>query len=96
MAELDELRDLFNNDGLRNKVTAATVVAAYSLLSGVDANEKALAKAVLQSPVEWGRIVMMTVLAANEGLTVAQISNASKTAIQNNVNTALPLFAGLI
>lgn len=97
MAELLELRQLFSNDDLKNKVVAATIIKAYDLINtSVDASEKALAKEVLTNPDEWGRIVMMTVLAANESLTTTQISGASKTAIQNNVNAVLPKFAGLI
>lgn len=96
MAELLEIRQQFANDDLRNKVTAATVIAANNLLSGAPtADEKAFAKSVFESPNAMGSIVTMAVLAANKDATVAQIEGASDTTIQSNVDAVVPNLVGV-
>lgn len=96
MATLLEIRQLFANDDFRNKVTAATVIAANNLLSGTPtADEKTFAKSVFQSPDSMGAIVTMSVLAENNGLTVAQIEGAADSAIQTNVDAVVPNLVGV-
>lgn len=96
MATLLELRQQFNNDDFRNRVTAATVIAANDLLSGTPtAEQKAFAKSVFASPNSVGEIVTMAVLAANKSATVAQIESATDNAIQNQVNAVIPNLVGV-
>lgn len=96
MAGLFELRQQFSNDNFRNKVTAATIIAANNLLAGTPtADEKAFAKSVFQSPDAIGAIVAMSVLAANSSATVAQIENATDATIQANVDSVIPNLVGV-
>lgn len=96
MASLLEIRQQFSNDDLRNKITAATVIAANNLLSGTPtADEKAFAKSVFQSPSSMGAIVTMAVLAANSSATVNQINNATDAAIQAQVDAVIPNLIGV-
>lgn len=96
MATLLEIRQQFSNDDLRNRVTAATVIAANNMLAGTPtADEKAFAKSVFQSPGSVGALVTMAILAANKDATVAQINSATDTAIQNQVNAVIPNFVGV-
>lgn len=96
MATLLEIRQQFSNDDLRNKVTTATVIAANALLTGTpSAEQKAFAKSVFQNPNQMGAIVTMAVLAANKDATVAQINNATDTAIQTKVDAVIPKLVGV-
>lgn len=96
MATYTELRQQFSNDDLRNRVVAATVIAANNLLSGTPtAEQKAYAKQVFQNPRSEGEIVFMSVLAANKDATITQIENASDTAIQNQVDAVIPNLVGV-
>lgn len=96
MATLAEIRELFNNDDFRNKVTSATVIAANNLLSGTPSvDEKVFAKNVFETPDAMGKIVTMSVLAANSGLTKTQIENANDAAIQTNVDSVIPNLVGV-
>lgn len=91
MAELLEIQALFNDNDLSLKVVAATVISANNLLSGTPtAADRAFAAAVFSNPVGVGKQVLMSVLATNHALTVAQITGASKAAIQGNVDTVIP------
>ena len=93
MAEYTELRNLFNDDTLRNRVTVATVIAANNLLSGTPSvAEQKFAELVATNPDSIGSKVLMFVLAENNGLTVTQIQQAGDTAIQNAVNSIVPNF----
>ena len=96
MATYTELRQQFSNDDLRNRVVAATVIAANNLLSGTPtAEQKAYAKAVFQNPRSEGEIVFMAVLAANKDATVAQIEGATDAAIQTRVDAVIPNLVGV-
>lgn len=96
MASLLEIRQQFLNDDLRNKVTAATVIAANNLLAGTPtADEKAFAKAVFQTPDSVGAIVTMAVLATNKDATIAQINSATDVAIQGQVDAVIPNLVGV-
>ena len=87
MATLAELRTLFDNADLRNKVGAALIVAAQTELASVgSANGRAWSLKVLRDPKGWADIVLKAVLAQNAGSTLAQIQSANDTAIQTNVN----------
>ena len=87
MATYLELRNQFSNDDLRNKVTAAVVIAAYNLtLATPTANENAWISSVLSTPEVEGRKAFKAVLAANKSATVNQIESATDAAIQTHVD----------
>lgn len=91
MASYAELRNLFSDDTLRNRVTVACVIAAKNQLNGTPtAAQEKFAETVFSNPDEMGRRVLMAVLAANNGLTVAQINAATDAAIQTAVDSVIP------
>lgn len=91
MATYIELYDLLNNSELKNRVLAATVVAAYSLLAGTpDAKDRAWFAAVMANPKGEGMKAFRAVLAANAGLSVASVKEASDSAILSEVETIRP------
>jgi len=90
MATYLEVRQLFNDSDLLNKVTVAVVIAANNLLSGTPtAAEKAWAAEVFSRPGIAGKQAVMAVLAENNALSVAAIQGASDSAIQSGVNTVV-------
>ena len=92
MANYVELRGLFKDSPLLNRVTMATVIAANNLLAGAPtAASKAYASAVFENPEAEARKVFMAVLATNNSLSVAAIQGATDAAIQTAVNTVVPL-----
>ncbi|MBV1929886.1 MAG: hypothetical protein KUG81_10305 [Gammaproteobacteria bacterium] len=94
MATLQELRGLFNDSDLLEKVEAATVIAANNLLAGTPtADQKAWAAAVATNPNTEGKKALMFVLAENEGLSVSAIQSAGDGAIQNNVDDIAQVLA---
>jgi len=87
MATYDELRAEFSDDGLRNRVEVATLIAANNLLSGTPSiNEQKWAAAVFADPGSEGRKAFLAVLAARSGATITDIQGASDAAIQSNVD----------
>ncbi len=91
MATYTELRDLFSDDTLRNRVEVAVIVAADGLLAGTPTtDQQKWATAVFDSPRREGNKAYMAVLAANSGATVAQIQSATDAAIQANVDSVVP------
>jgi len=94
MATLQELRSLFNDSDLLEKVEAATVIAANDLLSGTPtADQKAWAAAVATNPNAEAKKALMFVLASNAGVTVSQIQGAADTAIQASVDAVAQVLA---
>jgi len=96
MATYTELFDLKSNDALKNKITVAVVVKANALISAVTptASEITWADNVLSNPsIESSRLINY-VLAANKSATVAQISSATDSAIQTNVDEAVDAIIG--
>lgn len=91
MAELDELRELFNDSDLRNKIVAAAVIAADTLMAGTPtAADRKWAAGVYSNPDEEGRKVFVAILGANHGLTVTQIKQAGKADTLAKVNQIVP------
>lgn len=87
MATYQELRSLFNDSDLLEKVEVATVIAANDLLATTPTTaQKAWAAQVFASPKTEAQKALMAVLAENSGLTVAQIQGATDTAVQTNVD----------
>lgn len=91
MATYSEIRQLFNDDTLRNRVTVATVIAANSALaSNPTAAQQKFANMVFSSPEEMGRKVLMAVLASNSTYTLAQIQGVTDAALQTAVAAVVP------
>jgi len=87
MATLQELRSLFSNSDLMEKIEAATVIAANDLIGGTpSADDQRWAAVVFSSPASEARKAMMAVLASNNTASVAAIIGASDAAIQGNVD----------
>lgn len=98
MATYLELLSAANNDTVRQKVRVACIIAAETVrgeLTSV-ANHTARmawAKAVFDNPEAMGNKMLWAVLAQNKSATLAAIQGASDTAVQNNVDAAIDLFA---
>ena len=94
MAEYKDLYDLRSNDGLRNKVAVATIIAAESLLAGSPTvDEASWAYRVISNPNGDATAILNLVLAANKDATVIGITGAGDVAIQSNVDAVV---SGLI
>lgn len=89
MASLQELRSLFNDSDLMEKVEAAVVISAEDVVTTgtPTAADKAWATRVAENPNSEARKALMFVLAANKGAAVATIQGAADTAIQTQVDT---------
>ncbi len=91
MAAYEDLRKAFSNDELRNRVVMATIIAAYGLLATApDAADRAWLSAVFSNPDAEGKKVFMGILAANAGLSITNISQATDAAIQTQVEVIVP------
>lgn len=98
MATYTEIYELCNNSALRNKVTVACLMAAQAVMIELDtvgnhANRLLWAKFTFSEPQGMGQKMLMSALAANAALTVAQITAASDVAILATVQAAINLFA---
>ena len=88
MATLQELRGLFNDSDLLEKVEAALIISANDLLSGAPtAAQTSWAAHVFTNPRTEAKKAVMAVLASNSSATTGQILGASDTAIQTNVDS---------
>ena len=98
MAGYAEIRGLFADSTLKNKVEVACIVAAEAI-RGEDAgttnhaNRLVWAKEAFTSPSGTASKMWMALLAANKDLTVQQIQEATDAAIQTKVDAAINLFA---
>ncbi len=91
MATYTEIRDLFNDADLTNKVAVALIIAVNDLLEGTpDAGDRLYASKVFASPQKEARTVLMAVLAGNSSATVSQIQAATDSAIQTKVDAVVP------
>lgn len=97
MATLQELRGLFRDSDLLEKVESATVIAANNLLEATPtAADKAWASGVFSNPFREAQKVLMAVLADNSNATVDQIKGAGvaeaahDATIQSSVDTVVP------
>ena len=87
MASYTDLRNLFSDDTLKNRVDVAIVIAASNLLGGTPtADEQKWAAAVFNSPRTEGQKAFMAVLAANESAPISAIQGATDAALQANVD----------
>ena len=92
MASYLELQSLFNDNDLTLKIQTATIIAANNLLTAgaPSANDRKFAELVFSSPGAIAKKVLMSVLATNNAVTVAQIQGAADSAIQTNVDAVIP------
>lgn len=92
MATYSELRNLFNDSDLTEKVEVAIVVAAQELVAGTPTTaQKAWIAAAFANPSAEAKKALMAVLAANKDVTVAAIQGATDTAIQTQVNSVVSI-----
>ena len=94
MASYLEIRAIWNdvsNDGLKQQVEVATVIAAEAKLSdgAATAAEQKWAGAVLANPKGEAQKAMLSVIASNNGLTIAQMQGASDAAVQAKVDAVV-------
>jgi len=97
MASYIELFDLRSNEDLRNKVAVAIVIKAAGLLRGSSptVSQVTWANEALITPMDKAKNLLNFLLADNNNLTVAQIVNATDSAIQTKVDIAVDaLIAG--
>lgn len=92
MATLIEIRNLFNDSDLKNRVAAACVIAVSDILDTGTAtiNQKKFAEQVFSQPDEIAKKVLMAVLASNQGKTVAEIAALTDNNIKNRVVAVIP------
>lgn len=91
MATYAELRALFNDDAMRNRLDVAVIIAANTLLGGTPtAADQNWAAAAFNNPRTEGQKAFMAVLAENKGLSVSAIQGATDAAIQTNVDAIVP------
>ncbi len=91
MATYTELRDLFSNDVLLNKVDIAILIAANDILAGTPTeNDQKWVASVFGSPRFAAERAYMALLAENNTATVAQITGSTDAAIQAKVDAIVP------
>ncbi len=89
MATYTELRDLYNDDSLRNRLDVAVTIAAHDLLIAASPTlpEQQWAAATLANPRGEADKALRFLLAANQAATVAQIQGGSDSTLQAQVNS---------
>lgn len=91
MATLQELRGLYSNSDLMEKVEAAVIIAVQSILDGTPTlSDQKYAAHVFGSLREEAQKALMGVLAKNNAATPAQIISASDASIKGNVAAIIP------
>lgn len=98
MATYIELLQTAGNDGLRQRIRVACIIAAEKVRTeAVDtanhAARLAWAKAVFQNPEAEGDRMLWAVLAQNASATVGQITGATDATVQSAVDAAVNVFA---
>lgn len=98
MATYIELLQTAGNDGLRQRVRVACIIAAEDVRTEpVDtpnhAERLVWAKAVFQNPEAEGDRMLWAVLAQNAAATVQQITGATDEMVQTAVDAAVNVFA---
>jgi len=90
MATLQELRGLFRNSDLTEKIESAIIISANDLISGTPStDEQKWAAVVFGNPTSEARKAMMAVLAENESLSTSAILNATDNAIKSQVEAVV-------
>ena len=96
MATFLELRGLFNDVALRNRVEVAVIIAANNIAqnSTAESDERLTwAKNALNAPGREADKALLVALAVNSTAAVAQIQGASDAALQTNVDSAVDVLA---
>ena len=91
MATYNELRGLFTDSSLKNRIGVAVCIKAHAILQEATpvASRLAWAKAALIATDPEADYLLKYALAANAGLTYQQIISASDAALLVNVSTAV-------
>lgn len=90
MATLQELRGLFSNSDLMEKVEAALLIAVQAILDGSPTlSDQRYAAHVFENPGVEARKALMSILAVNSSATTGQIVGANDATIQSNVNNVV-------
>lgn len=91
MAEYIDLRRLFTDAELGNKVDVAMIIAANDLLSATPSPaEQKWASQVASNPRAEGKKALMFVIAQNKDATIEQIRLADDASIQTAVDSVVP------
>jgi len=97
MATYEELSGLSNNSALRNRVGVALNKKAEAEIAGAGTLvDRTFALAIIKSPKTWRDDVLLLLLAANSGLSTADILDdavVTDAAIQSKVDTLFPQLA---
>lgn len=98
MAAYSDLRNLFDDSDLRNKIAVAVVIAAETIRTDVappanQTDRMAWAKRAFKNPQEVANEMLPALIAQNQDLAVSAIKGASDTAIQTAVDSAVDVFA---
>lgn len=98
MATYLEIKTLFNDSDLNDKVQVACLIASKtvkdeSAAAPNHANRLKWAKAAFANPTSAATAMLKVLLADNNTLTLVQIQAASDAAIQSAVNAAINVFA---
>ena len=98
MATYTELRQLFADNDLRNRVQVACIVAAETIRSedaGTTnhANRLVWAKSAFNNPTAVCDAMLMALLAVNKAQTVEMIQGVEDTTLQSQVDAAVDVFA---
>ena len=90
MATLQELRSVFRDSDLHEKVESALIIAVQAKLDGTPSvDEMRYAAAVFDTPQAEANKAVMSLLASNSTATVAQILGATDPAIQTRVDAVI-------
>ena len=89
MATYQELRDLFSDDVLKNRLDIAVTVAAHDLLVAASPTlpEQQWASKTLADPRVEAEKALRFLLAANKAATIATIQAASDATLQSQVDS---------
>ena len=99
MATYTELRNLWSNDTLRNRIELAQTVVSNEILvqtTGLPANHTARVKwavLVMTSPASWADIMLRLLIARNAALTTAQLTAVSDADLATAIRGAVDSFA---
>jgi uncharacterized membrane protein len=98
MATYIELRQLFGNGDLLNRIEVACIVAAETIQTEDaatvnHANRVLWAASVFSQSRPWAEKMLMALLAANRAATVQDITGATDETLQTLVNNTVNLFA---
>lgn len=98
MATYAELRTVFGNDALRNKIEVAVIIAAEGIRTedpgtANHANRLLWLKQAFRSPATEAVTMLKALLAANKDLEISAILAATDEQIQAKVDAAVDAFA---